>query len=306
MSAEQRRALDDMLREGPLDLGGDLEAQRAVFAQMMSAVPLPEDVTTSTGELGGIPIVDVSIARSSTSGVLLYFHGGAFAIGTAALAAGLAADIARRAGTTAVAVDYRLAPEHPHPAAIEDAVSAYRALLASGVAPTSVVFAGESAGGGVVMATLVALKDAGLPQPAGAYVVSPWVDLSLSGDSLETKAAVDPSLTPEGLRRRQRDYVGSGDPRSGSISPVFADLGGLPPLLIQVGGNEILLDDATRLAARAAMSGVRVTLEVTPDVPHVFVAFAATLDEAGVALDSGARFIRASLDDVAHDGHPRH
>jgi acetyl esterase/lipase len=154
------------------------------------------------------------------------------------------------------------------------------------------------------MATLVALKEAGLPQPAAAYVVSPWADLSLSGDSLQTKAAVDPSLTPDGLHRRQKDYVGDGDPRTGRMSAIFADLTGLPPLLVQVGGNEILLDDATRLAARAATSGVRVTLEVTPDVPHVFVAFAALLDEAGAALDSAARFIRAALDSAAPDDDP--
>lgn len=305
MSAEQRRSLEAMLREGPLDLGGELDAQRAIFAQMMSAVPLPEDVVTGSSELGGVPVVDVSIAGASTNGVLLYFHGGAYAIGSAASAAGLAADIARRAKVTAVSVDYRLAPEHPYPAAIEDAVAAYRGLLGTGIAPSAIVFAGESAGGGLVMATLVALKAAGLPFPAAAYVVSPWADLSLSGDSLKTKAAADPSLTPEGLGRRQIDYVGSGDPRDAKVSAIFADLAGLPPLLIQVGGNEILLDDATRLAARAAASGVRVTLEVTPDVPHVFVAFAGMLEEADAALDSGARFIRTNLDDHLPDDGPR-
>ena len=145
------------------------------------------------------------------------------------------------------------------------------------------------------MAALVALKGTDVPLPAGAYLVSPWVDLSLSGASLETKAADDPSLTPDGLRRRQRDYIGNADPQEGSVSPIFAELAGLPPLLIQVGGNEILLDDATRLAARAATDGVRVTLEVTPDVPHVFVAFAGLMEEADAALNSGARFIRATL-----------
>ncbi len=296
MSSEQRRQLDEMLRHGPLDLGGDLAEQRVVFEQMMSAAPLPEDVVTEAGTIGEVPVVHISIRDASpTPGVILYFHGGAYAIGTAALAAGLASDIARRVGARVVSVDYRLAPENPYPAGIEDAVAAYRGLLADGVSAKDVVFAGESAGGGIVAATLVALKATDLPQPAAAYVISPWVDLTLTGDSLKLKASVDPSLTPEGLGVRARDYLGTHDPGLGAVSPVFADLSGLPPLLIQVGGNEILLDDSTRLAARAAAGDVKVTLEVTPGVPHVFPAFAAVLDEAAEALDSGARFIRSYL-----------
>ena len=267
MSSEQRQQLDDMLRASPLDLGGDLNEQRTVFEQMMTAIPLRDDVITEATTLGDVAVVNISLRDTTTNGVILYFHGGAYAIGTAALAAGLASEIARRAGSRVVSVEYRLAPEHPYPAGIDDAVSAYRGLLASGVPATSIVFAGESAGGGIVAATLVALKSADLPQPAAAYVISPWVDLTLSGASLDLKAPVDPSLTPDGLRLRARDYLGTQDPSLGTVSPVFADLTGLPPLLIQVGGNEILLDDSTRLAARAATDGVRVTLDVTPGVP---------------------------------------
>ena len=295
MTQEQRTALDGMLRHSPLDLGGNLEAQRAVFEQLMSSVPLPDDVETSPTVLGTVPAVSVGIRGVTTHGVVLYFHGGAYAIGTAQGAAGLAADIGRRVGARQPRLEYRLAPEHPYPAGVEDAVAAYRALLAEGVAPAEVVFAGESAGGGLVMAALVALKSTDLPLPAAAYVVSPWADLTLTGESLATKAAVDPALTPEGLARRAKDYLGSQDPRQGSISPVFADLSGLPPLLVQVGGKEILLDDSTRLATRAAADGVAVTLDVTPDVPHVFVGFAAILDEAAEALDRGGRFLRDHL-----------
>ena len=208
---------------------------------------------------------------------------------------GLASDIARQAGTRVVTVDYRLAPEHPYPAAIEDAVAAYRGLLDSGLPAGRIALAGESAGAGLAVATLVALKAAGLPQPSSAVVFSPWADLTLTGTSMTRKAAVDPSLTPQGLRRRVADYVGAADPDDALISPVFADLTGLPPLLIQVGSHEILLDDATRLAVRAAAADVEVTLEVTPGVPHVFQGFAALLDEAGAALASAGAFLRRRL-----------
>jgi acetyl esterase/lipase len=174
-------------------------------------------------------------------------------------------------------------------------VAAYRGLLASGQAPSAIALAGESAGAGLVAATLVALKRGGVPLPAAAVMMSPWVDLTLSGDSMSEKAALDPALTPDGLRRRARDYVGSGDPADGLLSPIFADLTGLPPLLVQVGSHEILLDDATRLAARAAAADVAVTLQVTPQVPHVFQAFASMLDEAGVALANAGDFLRAHL-----------
>ena len=295
MTQQQRTAVDGILRDSPLDLGGDLDTQRRVFEQMMSAIPTPDDVETSPTMLGTVPAVSVGIRGATTHGVVLYFHGGAYAIGTAQLAAGLASDIGRRVGARVISVEYRLAPEHPYPAAIEDAVTAYRALLDDGVASTEIVFAGESAGGGLVAATLVALKSTDLPLPAAAYVISPWADLSLTGESLATKAAADPALTPAGLARRARDYLGAQDPRQGAVSPVFADLTGLPPLLIQVGGNEVLLDDSTRLATRAAADGVAVTLDVTPDVPHVFVGFAAMLDEAADALDRGGLFLRSHL-----------
>ncbi|MEO8906694.1 MAG: alpha/beta hydrolase [Microbacteriaceae bacterium] len=292
MSRDQLQALDVMLRGGELDLGGDLATQRGVFEAMMSHVPLSADIETAQSTLGTIPVVDITIDGLETEGVILYFHGGAYAIGSAMLAAGLASDIARLAGSRVVSVDYRLAPERPYPAAIEDAIRAYRGLLESGVEASSVVFAGESAGAGVVAATLVALTATDLPQPAAAYLISPWVDLTLTGASIANNAPVDPTLTPEGLRRRSLDYLAGQDPTNGAISPIFANLTGLPPMLIQVGGHEILLDDATRLAARAAADGVAVTLEVTSGAPHVFPAFAAMLDEGEDALNNAARFIR--------------
>lgn len=295
MSKQQRDALAQMLREGPLDLGGDVAEQRGIFEQMMAAVPIPGDVTTSSTVLGGVPVVSVEIQGAKSDAVIFYLHGGAYAIGTAASSIGLASELARRAGAKLVTVDYRLAPEHPYPAAIDDAVAAYTGLLESGVPPSSVAIAGESAGGGLAVATLAALRDLALELPAVGAVMSPWADLTLSGASLSTKASVDPALTPGGLARRADDYAGDEDRRNGLISPMFADLRGLPPLLIQAGSHEILLDDAVRLAARAAADDVAITLEITPGVPHVFQGFAAILDEGDDALTRAGEFLARGL-----------
>ncbi|MFD8723361.1 alpha/beta hydrolase fold domain-containing protein [Streptomyces sp. NPDC059629] len=294
MSEQQRRDLDEMLRHAPLDVGGDVAEARAVFHAMMTSIPLPPDVTTTPGRLGGVPVVTVDTPGSDPSHVLLYFHGGAYAIGSAADAAGLAADVSRRVGARAVCVDYRLAPESPFPAAVDDAVAAYRALLDQGISAARISFVGESAGGGLAVATLVAVRETGLPQPSSATVFSPWADLTVSGASATSKAAVDPALTQEALRTRARDYLGPTTSGTEPLaSPVFADLTGLPPLLVQVGSHEILLDDAVRLAARAAADDVRVELQVWPQVPHVFQSFAVMLDEADEALESAAAFTRA-------------
>lgn len=172
MSQQQRDALDDLLRDAPLDLGGEVAEQRVIFEEMMAAIPLPADVTTSSGSLGGVPVVNVETAGADHASVIFYLHGGAYAIGTAASSVGLASDLARRAGARLVTIDYRLAPEHPHPAAIDDAVAAYPGLLDTGLAASAIAIAGESAGAGLVAATLVALKHAGLPQPTAAVLMS--------------------------------------------------------------------------------------------------------------------------------------
>jgi acetyl esterase/lipase len=293
MTQQQRQALDDLLRHAPLDIGGALAQQRAIFHEMITAVPLPDDVTVTPGQLGGVPVVTVETPGLDPSAVLLYFHGGAYALGSAADSAGLAADVARRTGARAISVDYRLAPESPFPAAVEDAVAAYRALLEDGVPSSRIAFVGESAGGGLAVAALVASKEAGLPQPSAAAVFSPWTDLTLSGGSMAGKAAVDPALTADGLRTRARDYLGGADPAAPLASPVHAGLAGLAPLLIQAGSHEILLDDAVRLAASAAAADVFVELQVWPGLPHVFQGFAALVDEADEALRAAAAFIQA-------------
>jgi epsilon-lactone hydrolase len=295
VSEQQRAALDELLRAAPLDPGGDVNEQRAIFEEMMAATPLPGDVATSPGTIGGIPVVTVDVNGAETGKVILYLHGGAYAIGSAAASVGLGSDLSRRVGVRLVSVDYRRAPEYPHPAAINDAVAAYRGLLDGGLPPSAIAIAGESAGAGLVAATLVTLKTEALPQPSSAVLMSPWVDLTLSGASITDKAALDPVLTPDGLKLRATDYAAASDLADGLISPLFADLTGLPPLLVQAGSHEILLDDATRLAARAAAADVAVTLEVTPGVPHVFQGFASSVDEADAALTSAGGFLRAHL-----------
>lgn len=299
MSRAQAEAIEALLRDGPLDLGGDLAEQRPLLEQLMTSHPLPDGVTTRAGSLGGVDVVEVvpeTVSETTTgSGVVLYFHGGAYALGSAAAGAGLTAELAARTGMRGVSVEYRLAPEDPYPAALDDAVAAYRGLLATGTRPADVVIAGESAGGGLALALLMAIRDHGLPHPAAGVVLSPWADLTCSGDSILSRADLDPALTEKGLRVRAADYAGQTDPRDPAISPLFGRFDGLPPLLVQAGTHEILLDDALRVAARAAAADVAVTLEVTPQVPHVFQGFAGALDEADIALDSAAGFIRAHL-----------
>ena len=290
MSEAQRAALDALLRQIPRDDSAPVAEQRAAQERRLAADPLPPDVTTTPGEFGGVPVVTVRTPGGDPTRAVLYFHGGAYALGSAALSVGLAQDVARRARAPVVSVDYRLAPEHPFPAAADDALVAYRALLGR-MSPDRVAVVGAAAGGGLVAALLAALGDEGLPQPSSAVLFSPWADLSLSGYSLTTRAATDPFLTPGGLRIRATDYLDGADPRSGRVSAVYADLAGLAPLLIQVGTHEILLDDAVRLAERAAAADVPVRLQVWPGLPHVFQGYAATVDDAAAALDVVGSFV---------------
>jgi epsilon-lactone hydrolase len=292
MTQQQREAVAGILHASPFDPAGDLREQRPLFEKMIAAAPVPPDVVTTPGQLGGVPVIRVDIPGTTTDGVILYFHGGFFAIGSAAASVGLASDLARQARMQVVTVDYRLAPEHPYPAAPHDAMTAYQALLDSGQDVARVALAGESAGAGLAVVTLAAIGRAGLPQPASAVLMSPWADLAGTGDSLKTKADVDPVITADAIRVRARDYLGSADACDPAVSPVYGSLAGLPPLLIQAGSHEVLLDDAIRLAARAAYDDVAVTLDVTPGVPHVFQAYAAILDEGDAALNRAGAFLR--------------
>jgi epsilon-lactone hydrolase len=295
MSTDQQLQLDAILRQGGLDTGGDVQTLRAAFNELMARVPVAPDIQQHPVEIGGVAGIEVTILGNAAENVILYFHGGVYVIGTAVATVPLVGDLVRRTGSKAITLDYRLAPEHPYPAAVEDARAAYEGLLAQGIAPGQIALAGESAGGGLVVASLLALGEAGTPLPSCGFLMSPYVDLTLAGETLAVKQALDPILTPDGLRARVPDYVGGADASDPHISPIFGDLSGLPPLLIQVGSHEILLSDALRLAERAALSDVPVTLEVTPGVPHVFQGFAGLLDEAGAALDRATDFLKTHL-----------
>ncbi|WP_158862294.1 alpha/beta hydrolase fold domain-containing protein [Leifsonia sp. AG29] len=294
MTRAQAEQIEALLRDGPLDLGGPLDVQRPLLDQLMTSHPLPAGVVLEERTRGGVPTIEIA-AEHEEGGVILYFHGGAYALGSARGGAGLAAELTTRTGSRAVSVEYRLAPEHPHPAALDDAVAAYRGLLAAGVPAGRIIVAGESAGGGLTLALLLALRDHGEALPAAGIVLSPWADLELRGSTITSKAAVDAALTRGALQTRARDYAAGSEPSHPLLSPVNGDFTGLPPLMVQVGSHEILLDDALRVAARAAEADVAVTLQVTPHMPHVFQGFASDLTEGATALDAAAAFIATHL-----------
>jgi monoterpene epsilon-lactone hydrolase len=295
VSTEQRETLDAILRQSAFPADSDVGEQRRLLREAISAQPLPADVTVTAAALGGVPTAEITVDGIEPRHVVLYFHGGVYVMSDAFLAAGLASQVGRRTQAKVISVDYRLAPEHPYPAAVDDALAAYEALLDSGIAPSDIAFAGESAGGGLAIATLVNARDHGLPLPAAAYVMSPYVDLTLAGTTMETRADADPLLSQALLQARVPDYTAGHDAALPLISPVFADLSGLPPLIIQAGSHEVLLDDAVRLAQQAATADVQVTLDITPRVPHVFQAYSPILDEAAAALDRAGQLLSAHL-----------
>jgi len=295
VSTEQKENLDAILRQSAFPADLDVSELRRLLRELTSAQPLPADVTVTAAALGGVPTAEITVDGIEPRHVVLYFHGGVYVLGDAFQAAGLAAQIARRTSAKAISVDYRLAPEHPYPAAVDDALAAYEALPDNGTAPSDIAFAGESAGGGLAIATLVNARDHGLPRPAAAFVMSPYADLTLAGTTMETKREVDPLLSRENLQARVPDYTSGKDAAAGLISPIFADLSGLPPLIIQAGSHEVLLDDAVRLARQAATADVEVTLDITPGVPHVFQAYYPFLDEAADALDRAGQLLSARL-----------
>ncbi|HKQ02783.1 MAG TPA: alpha/beta hydrolase [Actinomycetes bacterium] len=299
VSTEQRANLDAVLRQSPFPFDSDVSEQRRLLREFASAQPLPADVTVTAAVLGGVPTAEITVDGIEPRRIVLYFHGGVYVIGDAFQAADLASQVGRRTRAKVISVDYRLAPEHPYPAAVDDALAAYQALLDNGTAPSDIAFVGESAGGGLAVATLVNARDHGLPLPAAALVMSPYVDLTLAGATMETKREIDPLFTPEAFPARVADYKAGQDPALGLISPIFAELSGLPPLIIQAGTHEVLLDDAIRLARQAATADVEVTLDITPRVPHVFQAYHPILDEAAAALDRAGQLLSAHLASAA-------
>jgi acetyl esterase/lipase len=295
MASEMLQMIVNMMRAQRSTIPPELDpvVMRANMEQMTTLMPLPPDVKAEPTAVAGVPAEWVTTPDVDPARTVLYLHGGGYVIGSVNTHRDLAGRISRAAGARVLNVDYRLAPEHPHPAAVDDATAAYRWLLGSGQDPRRLAVAGDSAGGGLTVATLVALRDQKQPLPAAGVCLSPWVDLEGTGDSMTTCAELDPMVQKEPLGRMARFYLGDLDARTPLAAPLYADLSGLPPLLIQVGTAETLLDDATRIAERARKAGVDVTLEVWDDMIHVFQAFAPMLPEGQQAIDKIGEYLRA-------------
>lgn len=246
-------------------------------------------------DANGVPAEWTSTPAADVSRVILFLHGGGYVSGSIASHRHLVAEAGRAAGARTLALDYRRAPEHPFPAAVDDAMAGYRFLLSTGVAPSRICIAGDSAGGGITLAALVTIRDAGLKLPGCAWCISPWIDLEAIGASMTSKAAVDPMIQRDYLREIAGMYLNGADPRSPLAAPLYAELAGLPPMLIQVGTAETLLDDAVRLAERAAAADVRVTLEAWPEMIHVWHLFHPQLSEGRRAITAAGNFIRAAM-----------
>lgn len=283
-----------MLRRNPKKfIPASIETMREHFATLMAQMQVPANIRKTSMVLGGRPAILVEPEHEAHTGIILYFHGGSFSLGSPETAMGLTANLVTRTAMKAISLDYRLAPENPFPAAIDDGVAAYQALLDAGHQASSICFAGDSAGGGLTITTCLAARAAGLPLPAAIVAFSPGLDHTRSGMSMDTKADADPFFTREGMRYTGSLYLAGQDPHQPLLSPAtLGDLSGFPPLLLQVGTNEMLLDDSIRLAERARAAGVDVILDVTADVPHVFQAFVGLIEEAEQALDRAALFLR--------------
>ena len=270
----------------------DLQQVRATFDAVSNMVRVASDVTLEPVDVDGTPGEWISTPEASPDRIVLYLHGGGYVIGSIDSHREMISRIARSAAARTLAIDYRLAPEHPFPAAVEDATKAYRWLLKQGFSPKHIVISGDSAGGGLTVAALLALRDAGDPLPAAAACISPWTDLEITGESMITKADVDPMIRPDEAKDGAERYCGAADPGHPLISPINADLSGLPPLLIQVGTSEVLLSDSTRLAERAKAAGVDVTIEEWDEMIHVWHFFAFMLPEGHQAIQRIGEFVR--------------
>lgn len=269
-----------------------VQQQRDDFIKIMARTYKPQPgVNCEAGELGGVAGEWSRHADYSGQRTLLYLHGGGYILGCAQAYRDLAGRLAIAAQATVFAADYRLAPEHLFPAALEDALACYRALIADGVPAGSIVIAGDSAGGGLTLATLIALREAGDTLPAAAVCLSPWSDLTASGETMTSNAKADPMLTPAALDYMAGNYVGDTDRSDPRLSPYLADLGGLPPLLIHVGSSEILLDDSRRVAQKITSAGGQVTLDIWPGMPHVWHLFAGLIPEGRRAIVKLGEFI---------------
>ncbi len=295
MANEMLEMVCQMLRSRPVDPNATFADLRRGLEELVAVSPIPDGTTCEPVTVGRVPCEWIIGQGVTGSGTLLYLHGGGYTIGSINSHRALVSRLSSATGLRGLAVDYRLAPEHPFPAAIEDATAVYRWLLGQGVSPDRIVIAGDSAGGGLTVATLLSLRDDAAPLPAAGVCISPWVDLEGAGESMTTRAELDPMVQRDGLLRMAAAYLGDAHPRSPLASPIHADLTGLPPLLVHVGTRETLHDDSTRLAAVARAAGVAVDLETWDEMIHVWHAFSPLLPEADQAVDRVGVWVRERI-----------
>jgi len=281
----------EMIRVRSAEVRQTTDDDRLSYERIMATLPLDDDIETERVGANGVPAEWIWAPESQKDRVILYLHGGGYLFGSVRTHRVMLAHMARAAKARVLALDYRLAPEIPFPAPVEDSVSAYQWLMGQGIAPEKMAIGGDSAGGGLTVAALVALRNVGEPMPAAGVCISPWTDMESTGESMATNAETDPSISKERLLKIAKVYLAGKDPRAPLASPIHADLTGLPPLLLQVGGIEVLLDDSTLLKARAKEAGVPVEMEVWDDMPHVWHHYAPILPEARKAIGKIGEFV---------------
>ena len=293
MPNAQLDAVIDLLTSRETLENPTVQDSRERFEKLARAVGGDTAASVLQVDADGVPAELVSSGAASSGRAILYLHGGGYVIGSTVTHRELARRLCIAADADVLVIDYRLAPENPFPAAVEDAVSAYSWLIGQGCEPADIAVAGDSAGGGLTVATLVSLRDHGIPLPACGVCISPWVDMEGLGESMTSRAALDPMVQREGLVGMADTYLNGADPRTPLAAPMYADLHGLPPLLIQVGTSETLYDDSTRLAERAEAAGVETNFESWDEMIHVWHLFAPMLDEGQRAIERIGEFVRA-------------
>ena len=293
MANAQIAQIRTMLKETPLiPEGASLAEMRVGLDSMGGMFPRLDDVSSQAANVGDIDGEWFDVTGGDSDRVMLYLHGGGYLLGSVESHRAMIERITKATGGRVLAINYRLAPEHPFPAAVDDGVAAYRGLLSEGYQAGRISIAGDSAGGGLAIALLVALRDAGEPMPGCAVPISPWTDMECGGASIESRASVDPMVQKEILMEMGGAYLSSADPKSPLASPLNADFNGLPPMLIQVGDAEVLLDDSTRLEAKMKAAGVDVTVEVWDEMIHVWHLFAPILDKGQEAIDRLGAYVK--------------
>ena len=295
MAASEIGVIRTLLSSKPRPQG--FAERRARIDEIGSVWPVAPDIELASVDLGGIAGEWSTAPGSEKSWVLLYFHGGGYCSGSLRSHRRLVSEAGRAAGMRTLAVEYRLAPEHPFPAALDDALTAWRFLRAQGIAAAHVAVGGDSAGGGLTVALINRLRAAGEEQPACAWLISPWTDLTMAGASLASKDAVDPLIHKDYLEQLAHAYLPKGfDRRDPRVSPLYAGLRGFPPALVQVGSDETLMDDSVRFVGAAGAADVAVTLEIWPHMIHAWPMWNAHLEAGRLALASAGAFMRRHIE----------